>query len=432
MRLGLPFVVCALLAASADGSGLDLKQRSYSASRQFVVYSSDAPLRSQVASFAESLKNSVMRLLDTTERQPSAIVITLDRAAGAASNQSSADFNVAQVENSFKIEIDVRIGDNPAAIDLQKQIVRAVLIEYAYHENPAAIRPGETFADPPWWLVHGILRVIQKNESGVDANLFRQIVNVNKLPPIEAFLVARPDVSGAAGIAIDEGCAMCLVQALLDQPGGHQNLARYIKHLSARSPDPAASLLRDFPALSSEQSLQKWWTLNLARYSAADRYEGLSPEETDAQLAALLKVEVDLGKASGKKVFAVADFDEYLKAPASRAALIERAQEVTALSSRANALFRPVLVEYEAIFVALARGKAHGVKERLARIEHYREIVLRRTSDVADYLNWYEATQMRTPSDAFDGYLQTANEFAHRVKHNDPVSRYLDGIASEF
>ena len=49
-------------------------------------------------------------------------------------------------------------------------------------------------------------------------------------------------------------------------------------------------LPRDFPTLSDAQTIQKWWTLTLARFSALNRYQGLTPEETDAQLTASASV----------------------------------------------------------------------------------------------------------------------------------------------
>jgi hypothetical protein len=58
--------------------------------------------------------------------------------------------------------------------------------------------------------------------------------------------------------------------------------------------------------------------------------------------------------------------------------------------------------------------------------------VLRRTVDIADYLNWIEATQLATRSEKFDGYLKVANEMSAPAKRNDPITKYLDEIAQEF
>jgi cytochrome c peroxidase len=60
---------------------------------------------------------------------------------------------------------------------------------------------------------------------------------------------------------------------------------------------------------------------------------------------------------------------------------------------------------------------------------------VQRGNDITDYMNWYEATQVRTYSGAFDSYLKTARDLdredAERKK-NDPISRYLDTLEKEF
>jgi hypothetical protein len=104
---------------------------------------------------------------------------------------------------------------------------------------------------------------------------------------------------------------------------------------------------------------------------------------------------------------------------------------MVSLSVQANALYRPVIGEYEQIFALLARGKTKGIRERLAKVEGYRESVLRRTVDISDYLNWYEATQMNAQSDAFKGYLKIANELEIPMKRSDPITQFLDEVEEE-
>jgi hypothetical protein len=104
-----------------------------------------------------------------------------------------------------------------------------------------------------------------------------------------------------------------------------------------------------------------------------------------------------------------------------------------ALGTRTNALLRPVVVSYEEIFALLARGKKHGIQERMAKAEEYRALVRRRTSDIADYLNWWEATQTKSRSDTFDNYLKAANEISdEQQKKKGPIGQYLDQLELEF
>ena len=57
---------------------------------------------------------------------------------------------------------------------------------------------------------------------------------------------------------------------------------------------------------------------------------------------------------------------------------------------------------------------------------------LRRATDIADYMNWFEATQMKTRSGAFDNYLKTAAEISEQErKQKGLVGRYLDEIEKQ-
>jgi hypothetical protein len=410
---------------------IDLRQRSESGTKQFVVYSEDVRLRQRVASFAEEVKADVIALLGESNLWKAPIVITLARATTLDQREPAATLRVAETQPGFKIEIHVKIGDDPASVNLRKLLLRAVLLEYAYRET--GITGGEAFVEAPWWVIEGLIEMSNRREHGPDGSLYRRLVETNRLPPIGHFLSAKPDELGPTALAVDRALAMCLVELLIQQPGGRDRLARLIRDWPQSNADPAALVARNFPALGSGATLQKWWTLSVARFAAEDRYQGLTAEETEKALAPLLEFEFVINKAGEKKIFAVTEFDQYLKLPASRALLHSRHGEILALSTRANTLFRPVIADYEEIFSLLSRGKSRGMRDRLAKADESRRAVLRQTTEIADYLNWFEATQMGTLSGAFDNYLKTANEISEQdQKRKSPIGRYLDELEQEF
>ena len=54
-------------------------------------------------------------------------------------------------------------------------------------------------------------------------------------------------------------------------------------------------------------------------------------------------------------------------------------------------------------------------------------------SEVDDYMNWFEAAKLETPSGMFDDYLKSASDrHAQTPKRKDPLSVYLDAIEQEF
>ena len=427
-RRALAVAAALLLAPELAGAA----PREHSDLKQFSVYCDDAPLRMRVASFAGEVRRDVMHLLGEGEAWKAPIVIVIERASAARPGEPAAKVRLVESLPGFKVEIDVRIGDDPAAVNLQKQIVRAVLLEYAYRES--GVKGGTAFRESPWWVIEGAIQLLRQRETGTNTDLFKRLIATNKLPPLAEFLADNPDDIGATAREMDQALAASLLQLLASQPSGRASLARLVREWPRSNGDPVALLRKHFPALASDEAtLQKWWTLNLARFAAADRYRGLSVDETEKELAPLLALEIPTGKDGAKKGFVLDDFEHYLKLPASRAVLAERHTLIVALSARANALYRPVLADYEQAFAQLARGKTGGVRERLARIDQYRTGVLRRTVEIADYLNWYEGTQLGGHSNAFDSYLKTANELSEQEqKRRDPIGRYLDDFEQEY
>lgn len=432
MRLRALAAAAMLLGPAFPVAAIDLREHSDSASGQFSIFCEDKVLRMRVVSFVEEVKREVLQFLGERDGWKAPIVITLEPAAAGAAAGPAATVRLVESLPGFKVQIDVRIGRDPAEVHLQRQIVRAVLLEYAYRET--GVKGGEEFREAPWWIVDGCTELARQRENGPNSNLFRRLLETNKLPPLENFLLEKPDELGVTVRTLDRALAACLVQLLATQPGGRAGLARIVRAWPESNGDPMALLKKEFPVLAKDEAtLQKWWTLGLARFAAADRYQGLSIEETALQLAPLFSLELPTGKGTGKKTFAVADFAHYLKLPASRAALAGHHTKLLTLSTRANALLRPVLVDYERVLALLMQGKTKGLAERLAQIEKDRAFVVQRTRDIADYMNWYEATQMGGNSRAFDAYIKAANEISEQDrKRRDPIARYLDELEKEY
>jgi hypothetical protein len=402
-------------------------QRTTSSSKQFLVFCADSSARSQVASYAEELKTSLLQIFGEPDQWKHNILVTLENASAAA-DQPPAQLALFQNENGFKIQIDIRIGSDPSKANLQRLLVRALLLEYSYRNQPQLLRAGQAFAEAPWWLIEGVMQIFLRRDSGLDADLFKRIVDVNRLPPIGKFLAGHPsDFDGSAVETMDQACAMCLVQLLIDQAGGRASLASFVRNWPRGNGDSVASLMKEFSGLAqNEQSLQKWWTLNLARFSAADRYKGLNSAETEKELEAILRLEIALPESTTPKPYSLADYPDFLKAPTSMEALRVCHDSLLALTMKAPPLYRPLVAEYAEIVQFLQRGKTRGLKSRITKVDQVRADLNKRMIAITDYLNWLEATQMTTRSGKFEGYLKAANEVAERPSRNDPLSTFLD------
>lgn len=422
-----------LLALASAVEAAIPQARSVSSSKQFTVYCDDAALRGRVVGFVEEVKSGLLELLAEPDRAKSPIIITLGRAPTARA--VPVRLHAFEGPGGSTIEIDVQIGDDPAAVHLRKHIVRALLLELTYRDR-GGIKGDQRYVEAPWWLVEGALQILSRRDLGVEPELFQRLLETNKFPPLDEFLRLQDGNPGATAQSIDEACAMCLLELLIQQPNGRGNLGRLIRHWPDLHEDAAAALVKEFPGLGQDSGgLQKWWTLSLASFAVADRYRGLSAEQTDKELRALLEFEVVSNKKGDKKKFGIAEFDEFVKLPGCKLAMAGSQAGLVRLSTRANAILRPVVAEYEKVFALLARRRTRGVAERIVRIERYRDAVLHRMGEVSDYLNWYEATQFGTRSNAFDSFLKTAAQLSTdeaNSRRSDPVAAYLDQLQEEF
>ncbi len=336
-----------LTAATFQARAIDLSQRSQSLSKQFIVYSDDRGLRLAIAGASEEAKKGVLSILGLSRdgwKYP--IVISAQRASATGPTPAPSSVQLFETDDGFKVEFDLCVNADPADVQFQQQLVRAILLELAYRDT-RAIKSGVAYTEPPMWLIEGIVALLQSRESGANMDVFKTLVSANRLPSLKTFLEQSTSGLDSTSRAIYSACAMSLVQMLLELPDGRPGLALYVRNLATASHDTSTDLLKYFPALGgSSQSLEKWWSLNMARFSAADRYAGLSLEESEQRTAALLTFQLPVDKKGGMKTFTIGQFKEYLKIRESRQVLMQISTGFLALQTNANALFRPVVFEY--------------------------------------------------------------------------------------
>ena len=94
---------------------------------------------------------------------------------------------------------------------------------------------------------------------------------------------------------------------------------------------------------------------------------------------------------------------------------------------------RPIAREYQQIAALLARGKRRGIAKRLSRLGATRQQLAGRMSNIDDYMNWFEATQMKSDSGNFTDYLKAMDQpQLSAPKRRDPLSAYVDVLEDQF
>lgn len=428
-------VLLLLLMLAAASPGANIRNRSTSSSGQFVIYCDDRDLRSRVVGFVEEVKEDVLHTLHERDGWQMPIVLSLDP---SGPNPPAAPVTISLVVTPAgpKVDVAVRIGDDPGKIVLQRQIIRALLLEMA-HRDRMPIKSGTPCPEAPWWLTEGIMQLTRNRGGAQDSDVFKSIVNTEKLPALEKFISQPPmHLDDAAGI-VDRACSMALVDALLHLPNGPENLGRFVRAWPDSTANPFGALAKHFPTLTgSPQSLAKWWTLQLASLARPDQWRSLPPPAAEAELAAAIELDIAIDKTGKTARYTLADFDKYLRLPAAKQALRVAQLKIVTLSSKADAFYRPILAEYEEIIRLLAAGKTKGIAARLTEIQNYRKTILARHEKITDYLNWYEATQTRGITGEFDKYLRAVERLTPKPGPPEPadprISEYLDSLTDDF
>ena len=429
-RLGV--LVAAAFTMLGSLTGAELKNRSTSASGQFVIYCDDRDLRGRLNIFVEETKERVLRIMRERDDWNLPIIMTVD-AAVPDKFEPGVKLSVIQNPGGGKVEMSVRIGDDPARIFLQKHVIRAVLIEMAYRER--AVVSGKPIVDAPWWLVEGLIQSFRRRDGELNSDVFKSIADRSKLPALEPFVTHPPLLLGGSSGEVDRACAMCLVEALLSLPNGPENLARLVREWPESSADPMGALAHHFPVLAeSEKSLAKWWTLQLARFADSERWQGLTLDDSDKELANIVTLQIAVDKTGRTEKFALADFQKFIGMPGAKQTLRAAQVRIVTFSARANPLFRPVVTDYEQAISLLVAGKTKDVAARIAAAEDYRKKLTERMTLITDYLNWYEATQVTGRNGVFDNYIRAVKDAEPKPpKPADPrIVEYLDSLEKEF
>jgi hypothetical protein len=71
--------------------------------------------------------------------------------------------------------------------------------------------------------------------------------------------------------------------------------------------------------------------------------------------------------------------------------------------------------------------------KRLSLLEATRQRLATRMSEIDDYMNWFEATQMSKGSGNFTGYLKAVDQSQlPPPRRHDPLSIYVDALEDQF
>ena len=401
-------------------------QHSTSPSRQFVIYGADAKVRGAISGLAEQTKSNLLSLLRQRDDWKTPVVVNLQSQQSNLPELSPADLRFSQTGYGIKLQVDLTISKNVDVSLVERELLRAILLEMVYRDQPH-ITAGAVLVEPPDWLIEGVLALAPGREHGP---LIETLGNTEKALPLEKFLSQRPVLLDSTGRTLYRAYAFALVQMLLDEKNGGAQLAKYINHLYDSSNDALANLEAQFPFLAD--NAEKNWQLALNRLRTLQTFRLLTFAESEQRLDELLSVKI----SEPKKPVKLVRFDELAEHKLSvseKTALDQLKRDLLVLVPQTNPVLRPIGHEYQEIAALLARGKRRGVPKRLVRLELTRQQLAARMTEIDDYMNWFEATQMNSGSGNFTGYLKAMDQSqAPAQRRRDPLSVYVDALEDQF
>ncbi len=408
---------------------LPAAERSVSTSRQFIVYGGDTRLRGALCDLAEQTKQNALRILGGRDGWKTPIVIHAQTRSLSRPDAPVAELRVNQTGNGLKFQLELRLAADVRVPVVERELLHALLLEMAYRSQPD-IPAGTPYVDPPDWLLEGIPVLTNERDFARVAQLL-QMAAAGEMLTLEKFLRQKRALLDSPSRSVYDASAAALVSLLVEAPDGRARLTRFVAGLDQASNDPLADLIAHFPNFGvAPTEIEAHWRGGVARLAGSERFRLLNSEETERRLAEILRLTVPEGNET--VVYTLEEFPKFRDNRAAAPELKRLTSDLLLLFARAHPLARPVLGEYQRIAAQLLRRKAPKAR-RLAELRATREDLRRRMDAIADYLNWWEATQTRVASGAFREYLRAAEEAAEPApRRRDPISVYLDALEAQF
>jgi len=412
----------------SSGSGLLAAplERSVSPSRQFIIFGGNRLLRSAVSDTAERTKSKVLALLPGRDQWSVPILLNLRRPQANIPEIPQVLLDFSQTGAGLKIQLNLLVTPDSQPVVLQREILRAVLLEMTYRSLPS-LPAGTPYVAPPDWLIDGILTLDNESPEILDG----LDTAASNPPSLKEFLTQRPVLLDSPSRALYRACASGLLRILLEHDGGRSQVARYIADLPRSSTDVLADFQSHFSWLGSDSgAMERTWRQNIARVASERRIALLTFTATSEQLDDCLRTKV--AQDRNKKNSLTLDETVRMSRPnIDRGSAKKLGECLMLLATRAHPLLRPIVVEYQLAAESVARKKRNGLAKRLADGKALREKIATRMSEVDDFMNWFEATQAKTPSGAFRDYLRASANNDAVPRRRDALSVYLDALETQ-
>lgn len=412
-----------------------------SESKQFRVRGGPGELRGSVALLADQTRAEFLELIEeinTPFEIPVNIVLVGKPGDPSPPRSTSTAINIG--EQGYELRLNVHTGRGIDVGAIQHAVTAALIYERALANRPTGDDQESPLLATPW-LIEGLREANRWRLGGGDRRLYEALFTSGGLFKLDDLFntteAAHEALDGATRAAFQVSSG-ALVMALLEQPDGREAFRKFLGDVALFAGEMPSLLRRHFPDLNlSENSLAKWWQLQLANKGAAKLTESLSIAETEAGLQEALRLRFrdaagEMRDIAVEDWLELADLDD-----AGRVAAVRMAEDsLVRLSYRSFPTYRPLLVAYQDVLSKLAHNAAEPetIAIQLDELAATRQTIITKAARARDYLDWFEITRARETSGAFDDYLRLKSELAAnpRTPRQDPVTTLLDRFDAIF
>ncbi|HSI63947.1 MAG TPA: hypothetical protein VLE43_12540 [Candidatus Saccharimonadia bacterium] len=255
---------------------------SVSSNKQFVVHGADLSVRSAFCIMSEETAGTLGRLLKDDGRYAIPVVVEVKTPPNIIPTEPSVKPRISLMDfGGFHLQLSVQLRNDFRREDYTLELVRILLAERILrkHKDINTEREKDIL---PEWLLTGVMQAMEFRSRNKPSVLFAAVFRSGQVYSIDRILAADPKNLDALSRGIYEVSSCALLLTLLDQPDGPLRVSRFLDALATDDRPDRDLLQQHFPTLgASKNSLEKWWTLQMASLSMPSAMETMSISETE-------------------------------------------------------------------------------------------------------------------------------------------------------
>ncbi|RBP35717.1 hypothetical protein DES53_12086 [Roseimicrobium gellanilyticum] len=258
---------------------------SVSSNKQFVVHGGDLSVRSAFCLMSEETAGTLGRLLKDEGRYAIPVVVEVKTPPNINPAEPTVRPRISLMDyGGFHLQLSVQLRNDFRREDYTRELVRILLAERILrnHKDINTQREKDIL---PEWLLTGVMQAMDFRSRNRPSVLFAAVFKSGQVYSIDRILAADPKNLDALARGVYEVSSCALLLTLLDQPDGPLRVAKFFDALATDDRPDRDLLQQHFPTLgASKNSLEKWWTLQMASLATPSAFETMTIKETEEML----------------------------------------------------------------------------------------------------------------------------------------------------